>query len=172
MSKRPGDFTLRERQARSGIKPKSTIADVSEAVKSTAHGFGEVIEIRRKPRTPFSILSNIARKTPLGSLLIAFLLGGAVVRRRCRICMIAWYQRTTGFARKATSPRLGRKAPVRRRPASGLLRRVGRFTRVRGDGVGNRGVGTVGFTRTIATGSRLCSAVTGIGFEVAVPEPR
>jgi len=49
MSKRPGDFTLRERQARSGIKPKSTIADVSEAVKSFAHGFGEVIEMRRKP---------------------------------------------------------------------------------------------------------------------------
>jgi hypothetical protein len=31
---------------------------------------------------PLSILSNIAREAPLGSLLVAFLLGAAVARRR------------------------------------------------------------------------------------------
>jgi len=35
-----------------------------------------------KPRMPLSILSNIAREAPLGSLLFAFLLGIAIARRR------------------------------------------------------------------------------------------
>jgi hypothetical protein len=63
-------------------EPKSTIADVSEAVKGTAHRIGDAIEAGRKPGMPLSILSNIAREAPLGSLLVAFLLGIAVARRR------------------------------------------------------------------------------------------
>jgi hypothetical protein len=35
-----------------------------------------------KPGMPLSILSNIAREAPFGSLLVAFLLGVAVARRR------------------------------------------------------------------------------------------
>jgi len=61
---------------------KSTIADVSEAVKGTAHRIGDAIDAGRKPGMPLSILSNIAREAPLGSLLVAFLLGIAVARRR------------------------------------------------------------------------------------------
>jgi hypothetical protein len=34
------------------------------------------IEAGRKPGRPLSILSNVTRKAPLGSLLAAFLLGG------------------------------------------------------------------------------------------------
>jgi hypothetical protein len=60
-------------------EPKSTVADVG-AVKSVAHG--DAIETRRKPGMPLDLLSNLARETPLGSLLIAFLLGIAVARRR------------------------------------------------------------------------------------------
>ena len=63
-------------------EPKSTIADVSEAVKNTAHRIGEAVNAGRKPGMPLSVLSNIAREAPLGSLLIAFLLGVAVARRR------------------------------------------------------------------------------------------
>jgi hypothetical protein len=63
-------------------EPKSTIADVSEAVKGTAHRIGNAIDAGRKPGMPLSILSNIAREAPLGSLLVAFLLGIAVARRR------------------------------------------------------------------------------------------
>jgi hypothetical protein len=63
-------------------EPKSTIADVSEAVKGTAHRIGDAIDAGRKPGMPLSILSNIAREAPLGSLLVAFLLGVAVARRR------------------------------------------------------------------------------------------
>jgi hypothetical protein len=63
-------------------EPKSAIAEVSEAVKGTANRVSGAIEAGRKPGMPLSILSNIAREAPLGSLLIAFLLGIAVARRR------------------------------------------------------------------------------------------
>ena len=63
-------------------EPKSTIAGGSEAVKATVNRVSGAIEAGRKPGMPLSILSNIAREAPLGSLLIAFLLGVAVARRR------------------------------------------------------------------------------------------
>ena len=63
-------------------EPKSAIAEVSEAVNDTAHRVGNAIEAGRKPGMPLSILSNVVREAPLGSLLVAFLLGVAVARRR------------------------------------------------------------------------------------------
>ena len=63
-------------------EPKSTIAEVSDAVKGTAHRIGDAIDDGKKPGMPLSVLSNIAREAPLGSLLAAFLLGVAVARRR------------------------------------------------------------------------------------------
>ena len=63
-------------------KPKSTIAEVSEAVKGTVHRVCGAIEAARKPGMPLSILSNIAREAPLAALLVAFLLGVAIARRR------------------------------------------------------------------------------------------
>jgi hypothetical protein len=63
-------------------EPKSTIADVSDAVKGTVNRVSDAIEAGKKPGMPLSILSNIAREAPLGSLLIAFLVGVAVARRR------------------------------------------------------------------------------------------
>jgi len=62
--------------------PKSAIEEVSEAVRGAASRVGDVIENGRKPGMPLSMLSNIAREAPLGSLLVAFLLGVAVARRR------------------------------------------------------------------------------------------
>ena len=62
--------------------PKSPIAEASEAVKGAANRISDAIESGRKPGMPLSILSNIAREAPLGSLLVAFLLGVAVARRR------------------------------------------------------------------------------------------
>jgi hypothetical protein len=61
---------------------KSTIAEVSDAVKGAANRVGDAIEKGRKPGMPLSILSNIAREAPLGSLLVAFLVGVAFARRR------------------------------------------------------------------------------------------
>jgi hypothetical protein len=64
--------------------PESTsaIADVTDAVKGAAHRVSDAIESGRKPGMPLSILANVAREAPLGSLLVAFLLGVAVARRR------------------------------------------------------------------------------------------
>jgi hypothetical protein len=64
------------------VPEPSAIAEVSEAVKGTINRVSGAIEAGRKPGIPLSILSNIAREAPLGSLLIAFLLGVAVARRR------------------------------------------------------------------------------------------
>src|SRR6476660_6280191 len=63
-------------------EPKSTVADVSGTVNSAAHTVSDAIETGRKPGMPLGVLRNIARDAPLGSLLIAFLLGVAVARRR------------------------------------------------------------------------------------------
>ena len=63
-------------------EPKSAIAEAFEAVKGTVHRVGSAIEAGQKPGMPLSILSNIAREAPLGSLIIAFLLGVVVARRR------------------------------------------------------------------------------------------
>jgi hypothetical protein len=63
-------------------EPKSTIAQVSDALKGGVNRVSGAMEAGRKPGMPLSILSSIAREAPLGSLLIAFLLGVAVARRR------------------------------------------------------------------------------------------
>ena len=67
------------------VEPKSTTAEVSEVVKETDRRVKGAIEAGRKPGMPLSILSNIAREAPLGSLLIAFLLGIVVARRGTRL---------------------------------------------------------------------------------------
>jgi len=63
-------------------EPKSAISEISEAVSAAVNRVTGAIEAGRKPGMPLSILSDIAREAPLGSLLIAFLLGVAVARRR------------------------------------------------------------------------------------------
>jgi hypothetical protein len=64
------------------VEEKSVIDEVADAVKGTAQRIGAAVESGRKPGMPLSVLSNIAREAPLGSLLIAFLLGVLVARRR------------------------------------------------------------------------------------------
>lgn len=63
-------------------EPKSAISEISEAARDAVNRVTGAIEAGRKPGMPLSILSNIAREAPLGSLLVAFLLGVAVARRR------------------------------------------------------------------------------------------
>jgi hypothetical protein len=62
-------------------EPKSAFAQASEALSGTVRGINDAIEAGRKPGRPLSILSNIAREAPLGSLLVAFVLGVAIGRR-------------------------------------------------------------------------------------------
>ena len=61
---------------------KSAIEEISDAIRGDASRVGDAIEKGQKPGMPLSILSNIAREASLGSLLVAFLLGVAVARRR------------------------------------------------------------------------------------------
>jgi hypothetical protein len=63
-------------------EPKSAISEISDAVNGAVNRVSGAIEAGRKPGMPLSILSNMAREAPLGSLLMAFLLGVAVARRR------------------------------------------------------------------------------------------
>src|ERR1700722_17372826 len=64
------------------LEEKSVIGEGADALKGTAQRIGEAVDSGRKPGMPLSVLSNIAREAPLGSLLIAFLLGVAIARRR------------------------------------------------------------------------------------------
>jgi hypothetical protein len=57
-------------------------SDVAETLRGAAGRVSSMIAAGRKPGMPLSILSNITREAPLGSLLIAFLLGVAMARRR------------------------------------------------------------------------------------------
>ncbi|WP_398472561.1 hypothetical protein [Tardiphaga sp.] len=61
---------------------KSTLSEVVDTVKDAAHRVSDTFEAGKKPGMPLSILANVAREAPLGSLLVAFLLGVAVARRR------------------------------------------------------------------------------------------
>jgi hypothetical protein len=63
------------------VEAKSTAAEVSEALKEAIRRANEAIEVGRRPGMPLSVLSNMAREAPLGSLFLAFLLGVAVGRR-------------------------------------------------------------------------------------------
>ena len=62
--------------------PKSAFAEISEALNEAINRVSGAIEAGRKPGRPLSILSNVTREAPLGSLLAAFLMGVAVARRR------------------------------------------------------------------------------------------
>lgn len=62
-----------------GKKPEGS---VSESVSRAIHAIQNTINTAKQPGMPLSILSNVVREAPLGSLLLAFVLGIAVGRRR------------------------------------------------------------------------------------------
>jgi hypothetical protein len=65
------------------VRPsKSLIAQATEVVKSVVACVGDAIDQGRKPGMPLSVLSNVTREAPLAALLVAFMLGVAVARRR------------------------------------------------------------------------------------------
>jgi hypothetical protein len=56
--------------------------EVSDAFKAIVSRVSKAVDAGRRPGMPLSVLSNVVREAPLGSLLAAFLLGVAVARRR------------------------------------------------------------------------------------------
>jgi hypothetical protein len=63
------------------VEAKSTMTEAVEALKGAIARVNAAIEAGRQPGMPLSVLSNVAREAPLGSLCLAFLLGIAVGRR-------------------------------------------------------------------------------------------
>jgi hypothetical protein len=62
-------------------EPKSRTAEAVDALKLAIERVRATVEAGRQPGMPLSVLSNVAREAPLGSLLLAFLVGIAVGRR-------------------------------------------------------------------------------------------
>ena len=60
---------------------KQGTTDAIDALKAAAARVKATIDAARQPGMPLSVLSNIAREAPLGSLAIAFMIGIAVGRR-------------------------------------------------------------------------------------------
>ena len=65
-------------------EPKSAIGEVGEVLLEAARQLNRAFEAAQKPGMPLSVLTNIVREAPLGSLLITFMLGVIVGRRRMR----------------------------------------------------------------------------------------
>jgi hypothetical protein len=63
---------------------RSTRSALSEGLRDTIDVVNTTIEAARKPGMPLGVLSSITREAPLGSLMVAFLLGVAFARRRMR----------------------------------------------------------------------------------------
>jgi hypothetical protein len=66
------------------FEPRSKTSEAIDALKSAINQAKATIEAARQPGMPLSILSNVAREAPLGSLCLAFLIGIAVGRRSAR----------------------------------------------------------------------------------------
>jgi hypothetical protein len=61
-------------------KPLTT--EIAEVLADIVRQVTRAFKVARKPGMPLGVLGNVAREAPLGSLLIAFLLGVAIGRRR------------------------------------------------------------------------------------------
>jgi len=59
-----------------------TLTEVSAGLQAAAERLGDAITAARRPGMPLSTVSAIAREAPLASLLVAFLFGVAIGRRR------------------------------------------------------------------------------------------
>jgi hypothetical protein len=59
-----------------------TIAEVSAALQAAIDRLSRAIATARQPGKPLSTISAITREAPLTSLLVAFLFGVALARRR------------------------------------------------------------------------------------------
>jgi hypothetical protein len=59
-----------------------TIGEVTVALKTAADRLSEAVAEARRPGRPLSSIADITRAAPLTSLLVAFLCGIALARRR------------------------------------------------------------------------------------------
>ena len=76
---RPG---MGERAIDTATDVSRTIAEVSAALQAAIDRLSRAIATARQPGKPLSTISAITREAPLASLLVAFLFGVALARRR------------------------------------------------------------------------------------------
>ena len=73
---------MAERAIDTAADVSRTITDVSTSLRVAVDRLGAAIETARQPGKPLATISAITREAPLASLLVAFLFGIAVARRR------------------------------------------------------------------------------------------
>lgn len=83
----PSDpLTLQPRMAERAIDPATdvsrTITEISASLQAAVERLSHVIATARQPGQPLATMSAVTREAPLASLLVAFLFGVAVARRR------------------------------------------------------------------------------------------
>ena len=73
---------MAERAIDTAADVSRTITEVSAALRTAVDRLGKAIATARQPGKPLATISAITREAPLASLLVAFLFGVAVTRRR------------------------------------------------------------------------------------------
>ena len=73
---------MAERAIDTATDVSRTITDVSTSLRTAVDRLSVAIETARQPGKPLATISVITREAPLASLLVAFLFGVAVARRR------------------------------------------------------------------------------------------
>ena len=73
---------IAERAIDAATDVSRTIGEVAGGLHAAVDRLTAAIEDARKPGKPLSTIAAITREAPLASLLVAFLLGVAVARRR------------------------------------------------------------------------------------------
>ena len=73
---------MAERAIDAATDVSRTITELSAALQAAVSRLSEAITTARQPGKPLSAISALTREAPLASLLVAFLFGVAVARRR------------------------------------------------------------------------------------------
>ena len=73
---------MAERAIDAATDVSRTITELAAALQAAVSRLSEAITTARQPGKPLSAISALTREAPLASLLVAFLFGVAVARRR------------------------------------------------------------------------------------------
>lgn len=78
----PDQPGLAERAIDTAVDVSRTIGEVTGALAAAVDRLCGAVENARRPGKPLAIISAMTREAPLSSLIIAFMVGVAVARRR------------------------------------------------------------------------------------------
>jgi len=78
----PDQPGIGERAIDTAVDVSRTIGEVTGALAAAVDRLSQAVADARRPGKPLAIISAMTREAPLSSLIIAFMLGVAVARRR------------------------------------------------------------------------------------------